>query len=334
MQHRVGQVGRVEQFAQPGVTGPAGPQRVQHGQAAHPLAQVGAGCLARLRGVAGHVEDVVGQLPGHPDRLAGGLDPVHHVGRGIGEHGPEPPGRGHQRRGLLRHHPQVVLQRVLAGPRADGLGDLPADQPGERLGLDPDRVRAQRRPGAARPGRTGSRRSGSRSCWSSGSWRSAGRGGSPPRPSRRRGTAWPGGSARSRPRPAPPARRPGCRTGRPAAPAWRGTACRRHRSGGWTPGAGASASRASSARAASASCCSTCSSPARTSAARAASVSSTGTVAITRASWSSVGHGRGAQNHAPCPAGAWTLHRRAADAGGRPRHVSGRTDGWPHGWPG
>ena len=79
-----------------GIGRAAGGQRIEHRQAAHTFAQVGPGRLAGLVGIAGHVEDVVGQLPGHADRLAGRLDPGHHLGRGVGVHGPEPARRGHQ----------------------------------------------------------------------------------------------------------------------------------------------------------------------------------------------------------------------------------------------
>ena len=46
-------------------------------------------------------------------------------------------------RGLVGHDLHVVLERVLARLRAHGLRDLPADQPGEGLGLDPDGLRAE-----------------------------------------------------------------------------------------------------------------------------------------------------------------------------------------------
>ena len=118
-------------------------QRVQDRQGPHALAQVGAGGLAGLGRVAGDVDHVVGQLPGHADLLAGHRDPRHHLGRSTGEHGAELPGGGDQRSGLLGDDVHVVIERVLAGPRPDGLGQLPLDQPAERLGLDPDRVRAE-----------------------------------------------------------------------------------------------------------------------------------------------------------------------------------------------
>ena len=59
-----------QQLAQPRVAGIAGAQGQQHRQRGHPLAQVGAGRLARLGGVTGHVEDVVGQLERGADVLA------------------------------------------------------------------------------------------------------------------------------------------------------------------------------------------------------------------------------------------------------------------------
>ena len=75
--------------------------------------------------------------------MAGGRDPPHHLGRCAREHGPEPAGGGDQRRRLVPHHPQVVLQRVGAVLRPDRLGDLPADQLREGVGLDADGLVAE-----------------------------------------------------------------------------------------------------------------------------------------------------------------------------------------------
>ncbi len=59
------------------------------------------------------------------------------------EHAAETGAGRDQRAGLLREHPQVVRDRVLAGQRAGRLGDLPVDQPGERVGLDADGLDAE-----------------------------------------------------------------------------------------------------------------------------------------------------------------------------------------------
>ena len=142
VQRLIGQVGG-EQFAEPLVTGTAGAQGVQHGEAPDSLAQVGSGRLAGLRGLAGHIQDVVGQLPGDADRRARRLHPRGHLGRGPGEHRSEPARRRDQRPRLLFHHPQVVRERILARRGTQGLGDLSAHQPGERVRLDPDRLIAE-----------------------------------------------------------------------------------------------------------------------------------------------------------------------------------------------
>ena len=60
-----------------------------------------------------------------------------------GEARAEPGGRGDQRAGLVGEHREVVGDRVLARLSADGLPDLPGDQPLERLRLDPDGLRAE-----------------------------------------------------------------------------------------------------------------------------------------------------------------------------------------------
>ena len=49
-------------------------------------------------------------------------------------------GGGDQRTGLAGDHAQVVLERVLAVGRAEGLEDLALDEAGEGLRLDPDGV--------------------------------------------------------------------------------------------------------------------------------------------------------------------------------------------------
>ena len=54
-------------------------------------------------------------------------------------------GGGDQRAGLAGDDLEVVRERVLARAGLDGLEDLALDQPGEGLGLDPDRVGAERR---------------------------------------------------------------------------------------------------------------------------------------------------------------------------------------------
>ena len=61
--------------------------------------------------------------------------------RGAGEPGAVPRGGRDQRAGLARDDPQVVRERVLVGPGLERLEDLALDELGERLGLDPHRVR-------------------------------------------------------------------------------------------------------------------------------------------------------------------------------------------------
>ena len=172
-----------------------GGQRVEHRQGRHALAQVGAGRLAGLGRVARRCR-AGRRRAGRRPRSSRRSRRAPRLRRGrAAEHRAEP-GRGSdQRAGLVGDHPQVVVDRV-GSARADGLRDLPVHQPGEGARLDPDRLRARGRRRCRRPARTGSRRSGSRSSCPSGRWRSARRGAPAPRPSRRRGRAWPGGSAR------------------------------------------------------------------------------------------------------------------------------------------
>ena len=89
---------------------------------------------------------------------------------------------GDQRAGLVGEHPQVVLDRVGARPRPDGLADLAGDQPLEGPRLQPDRLRTEVGEQVRTRARTGSRRSGSRPCCPSGRSPTAHRGARAPRP--------------------------------------------------------------------------------------------------------------------------------------------------------
>ena len=140
----VGEVGG-EQLAQPGVGGVGRRLGHQHRQRGHALAQVGAGRLAGLGRLRGDVEDVVGELEGGADELAVLRQRGDHLRRRAAEHRAVAGGRGDQGAGLAGDHLEVVLQRVVVGPGLDGLEDLALDQPGERLGLDPHRLRARAR---------------------------------------------------------------------------------------------------------------------------------------------------------------------------------------------
>ncbi len=154
-----------------------------------------------------------------------------------------PPPRGWRRRSARRSgrrwrsgtpvlpatHVEVVLQRVVVGTGPQRLEDLALDQPGEGLRLDPDGVGAELGGELRGLRRRGSRRSGSRRGCPTGRWPTRPRGAGRPRPSRRRGRARRGGSARPR-RPRSThlvglAAR--ARSRRRAAPAAGGTACRR-----------------------------------------------------------------------------------------------------------
>ena len=105
---------------------------------------------------------------------------------------------GDQRAGLAGHDVEVVLERVVAGAGLHGLQDLALDEPGERLGLDPYGVGAE----------LGGQLRGLREQEVAGEDRDVvvparvGRLGAAaqrrPRPSRRRGRARRGGSARPR----------------------------------------------------------------------------------------------------------------------------------------
>ena len=64
-------------------------------------------------------------------------------GRGAAEAGAVAGRGGDQGAGLAGDDLEVVRERVLVGAGLDGLEDLALDQPGERLGLDADGVRAQ-----------------------------------------------------------------------------------------------------------------------------------------------------------------------------------------------
>ena len=120
----VGQVA-VEQREQPGVGRAGVPAHQQHRQGGDALAQVGAGGLARLGGLAEDVEQVVGELEGDAEPLA---EPGQDVdGRlvGAGEQRAEPGRRRDQRAGLVGQHRQVVVDRVgarRADPRSPGSG--------------------------------------------------------------------------------------------------------------------------------------------------------------------------------------------------------------------
>ena len=144
----VGEVG-VEQLEQAylgGVARPGGARPChQHWQRRHALAQVGAGGLAGLVGLGGHVEDVVGELEGGADDLAVGGQCLLDLAGRAAEAGAVASGGGDQGAGLAGDHVEVVPQRVLVGAGRDGLEDLALDEPGEGLGLDAHRVGAQAR---------------------------------------------------------------------------------------------------------------------------------------------------------------------------------------------
>ena len=76
MAGRIGQLAAAKQLDEPGIAAAGGAQRVQHRQRPYPLSQVRTWSLARLRRVAGYVEDVIGKLERHAERLAGGPDPL------------------------------------------------------------------------------------------------------------------------------------------------------------------------------------------------------------------------------------------------------------------
>ncbi len=128
-----------------------------------------------------------------PTRSPYADDDVEHLGRAPGEHRPEA-GRGSdQRTGLVREDLDVVLDGVVVVGGPDGLVQLPEAQPLE--GQQPAGARPRRR-GRRRPstrGRTAGRRSGSRRCCPRRRAPRARPGAAARSPSRRRGTASPGG---------------------------------------------------------------------------------------------------------------------------------------------
>ena len=166
----VGEVG-VEQLEQPGVLGAGRGAGHQHRQGRDALAQVGAGGLAGLVGVARRCRGC--------RRRAGRPMPTMLAVRRQGLARPRGRAAEASRRTAPRWRSASRSCRrprrgsARAGPRrrrADGLQDLALDQPGERLGLDPDRLGAEVGGRARRPARTGSRRSGWRRGCPSGRW--------------------------------------------------------------------------------------------------------------------------------------------------------------------
>ena len=101
-----------QQFAQPIGVRSAVVQRVEHRQRVNTFAQVGAGQLARLVGVAVDVDDVVGDLKRRADDAAESAEPLDLIVVGAGEHRTELARRTDQTGRLLVHHLQVVLDRI------------------------------------------------------------------------------------------------------------------------------------------------------------------------------------------------------------------------------
>ena len=107
-----------QQLAQPISLRSAVVQRVEHRQRVHTLAQVGAGQLAGLVGVAVDVDDVVGDLERRADDVAQSAEPLDLILVGAGEHRAELAGRTDQAGRLLVHHLQVVPDRIRAVGRS------------------------------------------------------------------------------------------------------------------------------------------------------------------------------------------------------------------------
>lgn len=126
-----------------GVLGLGGGAEVEDREGRDALAEVRAGGLAGLGGVAGDVEDVVGELEGDADALAVAGQDLDDLLVGAREHRAELAGGGDEGAGLVGDDGEVVLHRVVTGVGAHGLADLAGDQAGERAGLDADRLVAE-----------------------------------------------------------------------------------------------------------------------------------------------------------------------------------------------
>jgi len=132
-----------DQLAQPGAQRVVALQREQRRQRADALTQVGTGGLTGLARVAEHVDQVVGELEGHPHHLAVTREHPYRLGVGPGDERTEPRAGRDQRTGLVGDDLQVVRDGVLALGRASRLGDLAFDESGEGAGLDLDSLGTQ-----------------------------------------------------------------------------------------------------------------------------------------------------------------------------------------------
>ena len=89
------------------------------------------------------VDDVVDELERDADLLAEDHDGLFVFERRAGEHHAHLGGGGDQRAGLVGEHLEVVLDRVFAVARPDGLVQLAEAEPFERVGLQVDRPFAE-----------------------------------------------------------------------------------------------------------------------------------------------------------------------------------------------
>ena len=138
----------IEQFKEPGVGRVgrvAGGFDIEHRESVDAFAEVGARCLAADAAIGRDVDEIVGELEGHPEPLAIGAKHLNLLGAATAEHGAVARCRRHEDTGLVGQYAQVVGDRVGVRRARQGVADLPLTQPHEGLRLDEDRLRAEAR---------------------------------------------------------------------------------------------------------------------------------------------------------------------------------------------